>query len=98
MRGRPALQRLDDDLLTEEDLARSTYPRTIAESRGQILELLRKEPLTPGATVLEIGANTGWASSVLLEAGCRVIATDITDHLFLAAQGRSPNLCRPLAD
>src|SRR5882672_11018182 len=60
--ARSVLQRLDADLLTEEDLARSTYLRTIAESRGQILELLHSEPLTPGATVLEIGADTGWAS------------------------------------
>jgi SAM-dependent methyltransferase len=96
--ARSVLQRLDADLLTEEELAQSTYLRTITESRAQILELLRKEPLTHGATVLEIGADTGWASSVLLEAGCRVIATEITDHLFLAAQGNSPNLCRLQAD
>lgn len=96
--ARDVLRRLDADLLTEQDLDQSLYLRTIAESRGQILELLREEPLTPGATVLEIGADTGWASSVLLKAGCRVIATEITDHLFLAAQGNSPNLCRLQAD
>jgi SAM-dependent methyltransferase len=96
--ARDVLRRLDADLLTEQDLDRSLYLRTIAESRGQILEVLRREPLTPGATALEIGADTGWASSVLLEAGCRVIATEITDHLFLAARGDSPNLCRLQAD
>jgi SAM-dependent methyltransferase len=96
--ARAVLRRLDADQLTEQDLAQSLYVRTIAESRAQILELFREQPLTPGATVLEIGADTGWASSVLLQAGCRVVATDITDHLHLAPGGSSPNLCRLLAD
>jgi SAM-dependent methyltransferase len=96
--AREVLRRLDDDALTGPDLSRSKYLRTIVESRQQIVELLRAEPLAAGSTVLEIGADTCWASSVLLAAGCRVVATDITDHLFLAASGGSPNLCRLQAD
>jgi ubiquinone/menaquinone biosynthesis C-methylase UbiE len=96
--ARDVLRRLDAGALTEADSTNSTYLRTIIESRRQIFELLRAEPLGAGSTVLEIGADTCWASSVLLGAGCRVLATDITDHLFVAAAGASPNLCRLQAD
>jgi SAM-dependent methyltransferase len=92
-------KRLESGELTEQDLEQSAYTRAIAESRAQILEVFGREPAIPsGTTALEIGADTGWASSVLLKAGCRVIAIDITDHLFLAPDGASPNLCRFLAD
>jgi SAM-dependent methyltransferase len=96
--ARDVLRRLDAEALTESDLSRSKYLRTIVESRQQLVELLRAEPLAARSTVLEIGADTCWASSVLLAAGCRVIATDITDHLFLASAGASPDLCRLQAD
>jgi SAM-dependent methyltransferase len=95
---RAALGRLNRDELTQDDLASSAHIRAIAESRAQVLELFSEERLTPGSVVLELGADVGWASSLLLAAGCRVIATDITDHLFLAVDGESPNLCRLLAD
>jgi ubiquinone/menaquinone biosynthesis C-methylase UbiE len=96
--ARDVLRRLDAGAITAPDLTDSRYLRTIVESRQQLVELLRGEPLAAGSTALEIGADTCWASSVLLAAGCRVIATDITDHLFLAAAGASPNLCRLQAD
>src|SRR5687768_12497725 len=92
------LDRLNRSELTGDDLASSAHIRAIAESRGQVLELLTQEPLTPGSVVLEIGADVGWASSVLLDAGCRVLATDITDHLLLAPDGPSKDLCRLFAD
>jgi len=92
------LTRLGRGEVTEEDLASSAHIRAIAESRTQILELLGEEPIARGSTVLEIGADVGWASSILLAAGCRVIATDVTDHLLLAPDGASPDLCRLLAD
>jgi len=92
------LGRLNRDELTSEDLASSEHIRAIAESRAQVLALFAEERLRPGSTVLEIGADVGWASSILLGKGCRVIATDITDHLFLAPDRDSPNLCRLLAD
>jgi len=95
---RDVLGRLNRDALTGEDLTSSAHIRAIAESRAQVLALLEQEPITPGSTVLELGADVGWASSVLLGAGCRVIATDITDHLLLAPDAESPNLCRLLAD
>ncbi len=96
MRG--VLGRLNRDELTQDDLASSAHIRAIAESRAQVLELFSEERLTPGSVVLELGADVGWASSILIAAGRRVIATDITDHLFLAVDGESPNLCRLLAD
>ena len=92
------LGRLNRDELTAADLASSEHIRAIAESRTQVLALLDQEPLEPGSVVLELGADVGWASSVLLNAGCRVIATEITDHLLLAPDRDSPNLCRLFAD
>jgi SAM-dependent methyltransferase len=92
------LKRVDRGEVTEADMASSTHIRAIAESRTQVLELLEQEPIARGSTVLEIGADVGWASSILVEAGCRVIATDVTDHLLLAASGDSPDLCRLIAD
>jgi SAM-dependent methyltransferase len=96
--ARDILKRLASDALTKEDLTQSVHTRVIAESRKTILELLAREPLSRGATVLEVGADSAWTSSILLNAGARVVATDITDHLFLAPDGSSPNLCRLQAD
>jgi SAM-dependent methyltransferase len=95
---RAVLGRLNRDELTADDLASSAHIRAIAESRAQVRALFDDERLTPGSVALELGADVGWASSILLAAGCRVIATDITDHLFLAVDGDSPDLCRLLAD
>jgi SAM-dependent methyltransferase len=92
------LARLHRDELTREDLAGSAHIRAIAESRAQVLELLESEPLAPGSTVLEIGADVGWSSSILLDAGCRVVAIDITDHILHVPDQDSINLCRLLAD
>lgn len=95
---RDVLGRLNRDELTSRDLSGSVHIRAIAESRAQVLELLEQEPLAPGSTVLELGADVGWSSSILLDAGCRVVATDITDHILHAPDQDSMNLCRLLAD
>ena len=95
---RAVLGRLNRDELTSEDLASSAHIRAIADSRAQVLALFAEERLKPGSVVLELGADVGWASSILLAAGCRVVATDITDHLSLAPDQGSPNLCRLFAD
>jgi SAM-dependent methyltransferase len=92
------LGRLNRDELTDADLAGSAHIRAIAESRSQVLELFAEEPPRRGSVVLEVGADVGWASSVLLNAGCRVVATDITNHLYLAPDRDSPDLCRLFAD
>ena len=92
------LDRLNRDQLTGQDLEYSAHIRAIAESRAQVLDLLGNEHLAPGSTVLEIGADVGWSSAILLDAGCRVLATDITDHLLNAPDPNSVNLCRLLAD
>ena len=95
---RDVLGRLNRDELTSRDLSGSAHIRAIAESRAQVLEFLEHERLAPGSTVLEIGADVGWSSSILLDAGCRVVATDITDHILHAPDRDSINLCRLLAD
>jgi SAM-dependent methyltransferase len=93
------LQRAVRGEFSAEDLASSANVRAIAEARPQILSLLEQEhAIVSGATVLELGADTGWSSPLLLQFGCRVIATDITDHLYLAPAAASPDLCRLLAD
>jgi ubiquinone/menaquinone biosynthesis C-methylase UbiE len=92
------LARLNRDALTSQDLASSAHIRAIAESRSQVLALLEQERLAPHSTVLEIGADVGWASTILVDAGCRVVATDITDHILHAPDHDSVNLCRLLAD
>ncbi len=92
------LGRLSRDELTSQDLEHSAHIRAIAESRAQVLELLGNEPLPSGSTVLEIGADVGWSSSILLGAGCRVLATDITDHILHPPALDSLDLCRLLAD
>jgi ubiquinone/menaquinone biosynthesis C-methylase UbiE len=95
---RAVLRRLNRDELTSDDLASSAHIRAIAESRAQVLALFAEQRPKPGSVVAELGADVGWASSILLEAGCRVIASDITDHLALAPDHSSPNLCRLFAD
>lgn len=95
---RDVLTRLKRGDVRDEDVAASAHIKAIVESRAQILDLFQEEPLQRGSIVLELGADVGWASSVLLDAGCRVIATDITDHLFFATDGKSPDLCRLHAD
>jgi SAM-dependent methyltransferase len=92
------LRRLNRDELTSQDLEHSAHIRAIAESRTQVLELLESEHLAPGSTVLEIGADVGWGSTILLNAGCRVLATDITDHIRHPPDLDSNDLCRLLAD
>src|SRR5690242_13579743 len=79
--AREILRRLQSGTLTADDVARSEHTRTIAEARAQVQSFFAVEGPPPGSTVLEIGADSGWASSLLLERGCKVIAIDITDHL-----------------
>ena len=92
------LERVNRDELTREDREGSAHINAVAESRAQVLALFDEEKLAPGCTVLEIGADDGWASSILLDAGCRVIAIEITNHLLSAVDRDSPNLCRLFAD
>jgi SAM-dependent methyltransferase/uncharacterized protein YbaR (Trm112 family) len=82
----------------EETRARLARQRHVGQSRAQLEALLAREPLAAGEVVVELGADDCWASSLFLDAGCRVIATDITDHLRLAARADDPGLCRWNAD
>lgn len=92
------LRRLDAGGLEERD--RSDFPclAHAEQARGQISQLLARYPLASGSVVLELGADHCWASSLLLDAGCRVLALDITEHLGLAPRGTDPALCRIQAD
>src|SRR5262249_57845657 len=80
------------------DFARYECLRHAAQCRSQIQEILTRDPLTPGAFVVELGADHCWASGLFLDAGCRVLAVDITDHLRLAPRADHPELCRIQAD
>lgn len=97
---RELLGRLDRDpgSLRETDLVAFPCVRHAMESREQIQELLEREPLPAEATVLELGADHCWTSNLILDAGCRVIASDITDHMRLATRAADPSLCRLQAD
>ena len=97
--AREILRRLQAGTLTAEELERSEHTRVIAEARAQLQSLFASDGPTPGSTVLDIGADSGWVSSVLLlQRRCKVIAIDITDHLRLTPDADSTNLCRLLAD
>lgn len=96
-RLRVALGRFDGDGATPQDLAEYRCLQHARDSRSQIRDLLRTHPLTRGV-LLELGADHCWASSVFLDAGCRVIALDITDHLRLAPRASDPGLCRIKSD
>jgi SAM-dependent methyltransferase len=97
-RLRHLLQLMDEGRLAESDRREFPCLQHAVDSRAQVQELLAEHPLTAGDTVVELGADHCWTSSLLLDAGCRVIAVDITDHLRLAARGADPHLCRINAD
>jgi SAM-dependent methyltransferase len=97
-RLRERLERMETGQLTESDQHEFPCLRHALEGRAQILELLEAHPLSEGDLVVELGADHCWTSSVLLDAGCRVVALDLTDHLRLAARGSDPRLCRLKAD
>ena len=92
------LVRLEAQSLAAKDYAEFPCLRHAAQGREQIRELLERHPLAPGEIVLELGADHCRASSLLLDAGCRVIASDITDHLRLAPRGADEHLRRIKAD
>jgi SAM-dependent methyltransferase len=96
----PALLRhlVDDQPLSFEDLRAFPCLEHARGARHQVADLLRQRPLPADAIVVEVGADHGWLSSLLVDAGCRVIASDINDHLRMAPHGSSPRLCRLQAD
>ncbi len=92
------LRRLDAGGLGQEELAEFPSLEHVSRSRAQIRQVLRHYPLCAGELVVELGADHCSATGLLLDAGCRVIATDITDHLKLAPRANDPSLCRIVAD
>ncbi len=97
-RLRALLPRLDSDEVTDDDVRAFPCLGHAREARRQIRALLATRPLVRGSTVAELGADHCWASPLFIDVGCRVVAIDITDHLLLAAQATSPDLCRIYSD
>ncbi|MEM8996440.1 MAG: Trm112 family protein, partial [Acidobacteriota bacterium] len=60
--------------------AEEAFHRHVARSREELEQVLRTNPLEPGELVVELGADSCWASPLFLDAGCRVLAVDITSH------------------
>lgn len=97
-RLRVLLRRMETGALEDAEIAAYPCLGHAAESRSQIRDILKRYPLAPGELLVELGADHCWASGLFLDAGCRVIAVDITDHQRLAARGDDPALCRIKAD
>ncbi len=70
----------------------------IQDARRHLVELLNRHDLEKEGVVLELGADHCWASGLFLDRGCKVIATDITDHLRFAPRSSDGNLFRIKAD
>ena len=92
------LRRLEAGGLVASDLVEFPCLRHASACLPQIREVLQVSPLTADEVVVELGADHCWASGLLLDAGCRVIALDITDHLRLATRDDDDRLCRVVAD
>jgi SAM-dependent methyltransferase len=97
-RLRVLLGRLDAGGLSQDDAAPHPCLGHALDCRGQVQDVLDAYPLSPGAVVAELGADHCWASSLFLDAGGRVIAVDITEHLRLAPRAADDRLCRIQAD
>ena len=80
------------------EAAAAAFHAHIEGSRQRLQEVLAARPLEPGSIVVELGADACWASELFLDAGAKVIAVDISDHLRLATRGDDPNLLRMRAD
>ena len=81
-----------------ETAAVAAYHRHVDQSRERLREVLERYPPQEGAVIVELGADHCWASEVFLEHGCRVIAVDISDHLYRAERAGDPDLCRLQSD
>ncbi|MFC2171956.1 class I SAM-dependent methyltransferase [Acidobacteriota bacterium] len=95
---RGLLKKFDVQEPDEGELQEFPCLRHAKETRVQLRQLLAKYPMKPGWIVVELGADHCWTSNLLLDAGCHVIAVDITDHLSLASRAGDPDLCRINAD
>ncbi len=80
------------------EAAAAAFHAHIEGSRRRLQDVLAAQPLEPGSIVVELGADACWASELFLDAGAKVIAVDISDHLRLAERGDDPNLLRMRAD
>ncbi|MEM9555888.1 MAG: methyltransferase domain-containing protein [Acidobacteriota bacterium] len=76
----------------------AAYHQHVASTRRRVAALLAADPPIEGSVLVELGADACQTSDLFLDAGCRVLAVDITDHLRLAPRGDDPHLARAVAD
>lgn len=94
----PAKPSTDEGSATPDAAAAQAFERHVSGSRRQLQEVLAQDPLEAGSVVVELGADSCWASGLFLDRDCRVLAVDISDHLRLADRADDANLCRLNAD
>ncbi len=92
------LKKWDKEGLSESDFQQFECLRHAVDSRHQLLDVLKQNPVSAGSIVVELGADHCWTSNLFLDRGCKVLAIDITNHLELASRSRDPDLCRIYAD
>ncbi|MCP4205090.1 MAG: class I SAM-dependent methyltransferase [bacterium] len=99
-RIRELLVALDQGRVDGSDHRLTEFPsfREFFTTRRRAQEMLERYPPRPECLVVELGADHCLLSGAFLDAGCRVIAVDITDHLRLAPRAASEDLCRIRAD
>lgn len=99
---RQAVEALDASLFGAEydadDPTHQRYRQAVEEARAHALDLLARRPIDSDSVVLELGADVGWTSGVLIDHGCRVLAVDISDHLRASCVNGSPSACLLQAD
>ncbi|MFQ5526190.1 MAG: class I SAM-dependent methyltransferase [Thermoanaerobaculia bacterium] len=91
---------LDGGACSPEDPRLDEFP-SFGEYFGahcRVREMLAACEPAGGSIVIELGADHCLHSGALLDAGCHVVAVDITDHLSLAPRAESQALCRVRAD
>lgn len=100
-RLRALIQALDQlEVRSPEDSRLNEFPsfREFFTTRRRAADMLESLELPARATIVELGADHCLSSSTLIDAGFRVVAVDITDHLLLAPRPDHPDLCRLKAD
>lgn len=81
-----------------DDDKQSPFVRNALFHRKRVRELLERYPIEKGTLLVELGADHCWTSGIFIDAGSRVIAVDVSDHLALAPRRNSAMLLRLNAD
>ncbi|MDX1503219.1 MAG: class I SAM-dependent methyltransferase [Thermoanaerobaculia bacterium] len=94
------VRELDREEVAPGDPRLDEFPsfRESFATRRHTRQMLARRPPEPGCVAVELGADHCLATGPLLDAGCRVVAVDITDHLALAPRAGHERLARLRAD